>query len=365
MATAKSYAAISSRVSLLVVALLATSITPFYQAHGAVTTGAQVICDASVASNLSLSACTNTGAGGGTISLVGSPTRSTRGQGSIGFNLTSLSQNQYGNGTLGSTSSVDSITVEMFLYLSSNGNLYNSSGSMLFQFANGTASYNIYHYQHFLGFNTFNSEVYGIDATSYEDSWHHYVFVASKSSIDASQAIYIDGVKQNLSFVFGSSSTSSAKVFDALGNFRLMNHGYSANTWNAKGELGLLRIYKRGLTAAEITNNFQAEAWRMNTTTSFSSLTLSNSPKKGLTTTITATVSNPGKVRFFQSGKRIPGCVSVATTGSGPITATCYWRPTTSGGVIISASLTPTDSSLTSSTSHAVAVSSGRRVSIR
>ena len=365
MAIANRFAAISFRFSILVVALLATSIVNFDQAHGAVTTGAQVICDASVASNLTSSTCTNTGAGGRTISLVGSPVRTSRGQGSLGFNLTSLSQNQYGNGTLGSTASVDSITVEMFLYLSSNGNVYNSSGSMLFQFATSTAAYNIYHYQHFLGFNTFNNEVYGIDATSYEDQWHHYVFVASKSSIDSSQAIYIDGVKQSLSFVFGSSSSSSAKVFDGLGNFRLMNHGYSANTWNAKGELGLLRIYKRGLTAAEVSSNFEAEAWRMNTATSFSSLTLSNSPKKGLTTTLTATVSNPGKVRFFASGKRIPKCISVSTAGSGPYTATCSWIPPSSGSITISATFSPTDNSLTGSQSQPLPITAGRRVSIR
>jgi hypothetical protein len=236
---------------------------------------------------------------------------------------------------------------------------------MLFQFATSTAAYNIYHFQHYLGFNTFNNEVYGIDASSYEDQWHHYVFVASKSSIDSSQAIYIDGVKQSLSFVFGSSSSSSAKVFDALGNFRLMNHGYSVNTWNAKGELGLLRIYKRGLTAAEVANNFQAEAWRMNTATSISSLALSNAPKKGLLTTITATVSNPGRVRFFLSGKRIAGCTSVPTTGSGPITATCSWKPATSGGFTITASLTPTDQSLTGSQSSPMSSAVGRRVTIR
>lgn len=365
MATAKLHPLSRHVAIILAVATLHLLFASNQNAVAAATTGADVICDLSNASNVTTTSCTNTGSSGTNITLNGSPTRTSRGQGSIGFNLTSLSQNQYGTGSMGSTSGVETITVEMFLYLAADGNIYNYAGSMLFQFATDSSAYNIYHFSHYLGFNTFTNEVYGFDATSLENSWHHFVFIATKSATDSSQQIYVDGVKKSLSYVFGSSSTAASRVFNASGNFTLMNHGYSANQWNAKGELGLLRVYKKGLTPLEIQNNFQAEQWRMSTATSFNSLSVSNAPKKGAISTITATVSNPGKVRFFQSGRRIPGCVSVPTTGSGPITATCNWRPATSGGAIITALLTPTDSSLTSSQSEAIPVSSGRRVTIR
>jgi hypothetical protein len=364
-AIANRFATISFRFSILVIALLVTSVLPFYQAHAAVTSGAAVICDISSASNVSSTLCTNTGSSGTNITLNGSPSRSTRGQGSIGFNMTALSQNQFGTGSMGSTSGVDTVTAEMFLYLASDGNVYNYAGSMLFQFDTNSAPYNIYHFGHKLGFNTFTNEVYGFDATALEDSWHHYVFIASKSASDSAQQIYVDGVKQSLSYVFGSSSTSSSRVFNSSGNFTLMNHGYSANQWLAKGELGLLRVYKRELSAAEIQNNYQAESWRMSTATSITSLTVSNAPKKGALSIITATVSNPGRVRFLISGKRIPGCVSVATSGAGPVTATCSWRPTASGGFTITALLTPSDSGLTGSLSAPLGAAVGRRVTIR
>jgi hypothetical protein len=365
MAIAKNLYARKFSAVFLGLVLLAPSAINLEPAQAAVTSGAAVVCDASNASNVSTTSCTNSGSSGTNITLNGSPSRTSRGQGSVGFNLTSLSQNQYGTGSMGSTAGVETVTVEMFLYLASDGNIYNYAGSMLFQFDTNTAAYNIYHFGHKLGFNTFTNEVYGFDATSLEDSWHHFVFIATTSATDSSQQIYVDGVKKSLSFVFGSSSNASKKVFNSNGNFTLMNHGYSANQWNAKGELGLLRVYKRELTAAEIQSNYAAEQWRMSTATSISSLALSNAPKKGLLTTITATVSNPGRVRFLLSGKRIAGCTSVPTTGSGPITATCTWKPATSGGFTLTASLAPSDSGLSASQSSPMSSVVGRRVTIR
>lgn len=59
---------------------------------------------------------------------------------------------------------------------------------------------------------------------------------------------------------------------------------------------------------------------------------------------LTATVSYAGKVTFHMQGKRIGGCINVNTTGSGPFTATCNWKPTIRGSVTVSAVYTPTAS---------------------
>lgn len=333
-------------------------------AHAAVTPGAEVICDISKASNLATTPlCLNTGSGGVSLTLVGSPVRSTAGGGSLWFNQNSRGQRAYGS--MGSTAGIDSITVEMFLYLSENGNIYNASGSMLFNFSNSGGIYNIYHFGNKLGFNTFNSEVYGIDATNFENGWHHFVFIASISAVDSAQKIYIDGVQQTLSYVFGSSAQTASRVFDSAGGFRVMDHSNANNTWNAKGQLGLLRIYKRALTPIEISANYQIERSRVDVSTSVSQITFQNAPKKGLVTTITATVSAPGKVRFFHSGKKISGCLAVSTTGSGPYTASCSWKPAVQRSYEIVARLSPTDNSLNSSQSMSYPVSVANRSSKR
>ena len=61
-------------------------------------------------------------------------------------------------------------------------------------------------------------------------------------------------------------------------------------------------------------------------------------------TTITATVSEAGKVTFYAMGKVIPGCKSRATVTSSTITATCSWRPSQRNAVPITAKFSPTAS---------------------
>lgn len=62
-------------------------------------------------------------------------------------------------------------------------------------------------------------------------------------------------------------------------------------------------------------------------------------------TNIVATVSAPGRVTFFENGKRIGGCISIRTVTSGAITATCSYKPATRGLIQLSATLAPSDSS--------------------
>jgi hypothetical protein len=64
-------------------------------------------------------------------------------------------------------------------------------------------------------------------------------------------------------------------------------------------------------------------------------------------TSITANLSEAGRVVFYERGKVIANCKSVTTVGSGPYTATCTWRPSTRGAVAVTAKFIP--SSLPSS----------------
>jgi hypothetical protein len=87
---------------------------------------------------------------------------------------------------------------------------------------------------------------------------------------------------------------------------------------------------------------------------------------KGLGTTLTVTASAAGKVTFYTGTRRIPGCIGVITaTVLGNQTATCLFKPSTSGPMKYWARLTPTSSSITGSTSPVIAVQIGRRTGTR
>jgi len=72
--------------------------------------------------------------------------------------------------------------------------------------------------------------------------------------------------------------------------------------------------------------------------------------------TITATVSAPGKVSFFFSGKLIAGCKNVSTVTLASITATCNWKPSLHSLVTVKANLSPNGSYTPATTSINVPV---------
>lgn len=87
---------------------------------------------------------------------------------------------------------------------------------------------------------------------------------------------------------------------------------------------------------------------------------------KGVSTSASATADFPGRVRFLINGKRIAGCLSVATVGSAPTAvATCTFKPTVTGVHRISAFITPTNAGITPALSTSVIVTITRRNSLR
>lgn len=84
------------------------------------------------------------------------------------------------------------------------------------------------------------------------------------------------------------------------------------------------------------------------------------------TTQISANVSAAGRVTFYSDGKRIPGCIQRATSGSAPnIVATCSFSPSKRGSLTIHAVLDPTDPLVTNSTSSASVVQVTSRLTRR
>ena len=88
--------------------------------------------------------------------------------------------------------------------------------------------------------------------------------------------------------------------------------------------------------------------------------------QKSKSTTLTATTSVAGKVTFYAGTKKIPGCIGRLTVDvSGTQTATCSFKPNTSGQLRFSAQLVPTSGSITGSTSPVIVVQIGRRTGAR
>jgi VCBS repeat-containing protein len=179
--------------------------------------------------------------------------RTSAGPTGVVFNGRESSNSDQLTSSIGSTSSLDSVTVEMWVKLKDSGSAQNDAGSMLFSWDNGSTSYNIYHFQDQLGFNTFQSQLYGINSSSYNNVWTHLVFVMTDTGGWPTQKIYVNGVNQTLTCRVGTAcNNSDLRAFASNGNFVLMNHPNAANIWNAKSDLGIVRIYNRELSEATI-----------------------------------------------------------------------------------------------------------------
>ena len=102
------------------------------------------------------------------------------------------------------------------------------------------------------------------------------------------------------------------------------------------------------------------------TTSTINAPVVTGAQLKSKVTTLTATTSAAGKVTFYAGSKRIPGCIGRLTVDvSGTQTATCSFKPNTSGQLKYSAQLVPTSGSITGSTSPVTVVQIGRRAGAR
>lgn len=69
-----------------------------------------------------------------------------------------------------------------------------------------------------------------------------------------------------------------------------------------------------------------------------------------------------GNVTFYANGKRIAGCINQPSSG---LSASCTWKPSSRGSLLLTAKLTPTDTTFAPVTSAAVSVRVVGRSNIR
>jgi hypothetical protein len=116
--------------------------------------------------------------------------------------------------------------------------------------------------------------------------------------------------------------------------------------------------------------SFTQSVTNLSTATTNTSISLAVTPDTitaiyRLNNSIVATVSTAGKVDFKLQGKFLAGCRNVSTTGSGPITATCTWKPSIHNSVLITATLKPSGVGFLTSNATPLPVFVLKRTNIR
>lgn len=122
-------------------------------------------------------------------------------------------------------------------------------------------------------------------------------------------------------------------------------------------DIGTNNIYNFTITTTDSAGNsasrtFAIVVTNLNEASTTSTPSVPGNVYKGVVITLSVTVNSPGKVRFFMDGKRIAGCFAISTLGSYPnYSASCSWKPAVTAQHKVSATLTPSDVTFSSSTS--------------
>jgi hypothetical protein len=80
---------------------------------------------------------------------------------------------------------------------------------------------------------------------------------------------------------------------------------------------------------------------------------------------IVATVNTSGRVDFKLQGKILAGCRNLSTSGSGPYTATCTWKPSLHNAVVVTASFRPSGAGFMNSTAAPLNLFIAKRTNTR
>ncbi len=193
----------------------------------------------------------------GSLSVVGSPAGAGTADGLTFANTSSGSEAQYLTGSLGSTVGITQLVIEMVAKFPDPGCAVQVSGSMVFALGNSNA-YNVYRHSNFIGYNTFNADIFGVINTPEDlNTFRSYKFVMTPiPDLPSAQEIWIDGVKQDLDFrttssptgscsaITGTTENSAARVLTGTETFLLMTHSLGESSWRTSGTVKSLRITK-------------------------------------------------------------------------------------------------------------------------
>jgi hypothetical protein len=176
---------------------------------------------------------------------------------------------------------------------------------------------------------------------------------------EASTVIISSGADAALFEIFYSDNVTSFIKFKTSPNFE------------TPSDDGANNVYDLVLTATDAASNAGTQAITITVTdvvdtSSFNSFSISGTPSYRTLVTISANVSVASKVTFRAKNVIITSCKNKTASGSGSsFSATCSWRPSTRGAVVLTASYVPTGAGLSSSTTPPISVFVRNRSGVR
>ena len=184
--------------------------------------------------------------------------------------------------------------------------------------------------------------------------------IAATISVSESATVTISSGADAARFTITRSETNTAIIkFNVSPDFE------------APADVGGNNVYELTLTATDTAANAGTQSITITVTdvvdtSAFNSLVLSGAATFRQVVSITANVSVPSRVTFRAKNVIISGCKNRLTSGSSPnIVATCSWRPSMRGAVVITASAVPTGAGISSATATPLRVVVGNRVGAR
>ena len=129
----------------------------------------------------------------------------------------------------------------------------------------GFYEYDVFTFSGSLGFNTNNSDVYGISNTTVTNlgianNWTHYIFEMRTDVSYSNNKIYINGNSQTLGTIVGAEDASKRTFNNGIG--RISGYYFSPNSYAMSMDHSQFRVYNRALTPQEVLQNFNATKMR-------------------------------------------------------------------------------------------------------
>jgi hypothetical protein len=180
-------------------------------------------------------------------------------------------------------------------------------------------------------YTTNSNDLYGSQDIAL-NTWYLIAFTLNNSTQELK--FYVNGQQD------GATQTGVTRTANTSNQLWVGDARNNCSACSFNGQMARFRIWNSALTSTQMLSNFRSEGAGLgySTTTSLAAATFPN-PNYRNSNLITATVSKPGKVTFYQQGVVIPGCKNKTATS----TATCSWKPSRRGKVSVTASLIPTD----------------------
>ena len=129
----------------------------------------------------------------------------------------------------------------------------------------GWFSYDVWCSGNNIGYNTGNSDIYGLTSASFTalgpvNRWFHYVFEMYSGSY-ISNKIYINGTSYPLSQVLGTQTAQQTTFNNGNGRIALWQRG-NVGLFNMPMSCSIFKVYNKTLTPQEIQQNYNATKGR-------------------------------------------------------------------------------------------------------